>query len=155
MINLISGLQHISLSIAAVLAAYFPAAISINSQPTLAPKSAIEARGNIITRSGQYSYSGQTLKYSVNIPKDGGEINGQFSGACHGPIKGYFKGAPSYAIDDGQAQAVCLILLNKKLSATYIAHLDLENGKAYIDWIGDIPYTPRKGSFTIEFEPVK
>lgn len=152
--NILLGLQHIILASSAVLAAYFPAVANINPLPSPAPRPEIRTQ-NIITRSGSYSYSGQTLNYSVNIPKDGGEINGRFSGVCNGPIRGYFKGAPSYAVDDGKVQATCLILLNKKLSVTYIAHLDLKGGKAHIDWVGDIPYTPGKGSFTIEFEPVK
>lgn len=114
--------------------------------PTPAPK-------NYIIRSGEYSYAGQTLKYTIHLPKNGGKLTGSFSGACNGPIEGTFDGGPAQ-VAEGEAEARCIFLLNKKLEAKYVAHFDLEGGKAYVDWKGDIPYTSGQGSFTAEFEPV-
>lgn len=110
--------------------------------------------GKLITRDGQYTYNGQTLRYKVSIPLDGGKVTGQFNGICNGPITGTYKGPPSFAVDDGSAKVTCPILLYKKLSATYIAHLNLKEGKAFIDWVGDIPYTSGYGSFIVGFAPV-
>jgi|SRR3989344_96192 len=151
--NIFEGLSHFAIGIAAVFSAYFPAT-SVLTEPQIFGISQKEIHSNIITRTGEYTYNGQTLKYRVNIPLDGGNIEGNFSGVCHGTISGYYKGSPSYAIDNGEAKATCPILLNKKLTATYVTHLDLEKGKAYIDWKGDIPYTSGIGSFTVDFEPV-
>lgn len=114
---------------------------------------AISTHANMIIRSGEYSYSGQTLKYKVHIPKNGGKISGNLTGVCNGPIEGDYNSGPAKVVE-GRAKATCPILLNKKLSVRYTAHLDLEKGKAYIDWQGDIPYTNGLGSFTFDFEPV-
>ncbi len=149
MIDFIEGIKNFALAASAVMSVYFPAvAQNIDlPKPSLMPE-------NIITRSGQYTYSGQTLKFIVNIPKSGGEVSGKFNGVCSGPITGHYNSGPAQSIE-GKASATCLILLNKKLSVNYIAHLNLEKGKAYIDWTGNLPYTPGKGSFTFDFEPVK
>ena len=143
---LVEGLERFILVSSAVLAAYFPA---------IAPNLPVqnEVQTDVIVRSGQYSYAGQTLKYMVNIPKNGGEINGKLTGACKGTITGFYKGAPSFAIDNGYAKARCPILLNKKFTVSYVAHISLYEGWAAIDWMGDLPSTNGKGSFTTYFEP--
>lgn len=148
--NIFEGVQHLVLGAAAVLSAYFSTGNSITRPEINIQK---ETHANIVTRSGEYSYSGQTLKYTVNIPKDGGKVTGHFNGVCSGPIGGFYGGGLSKTVQ-GRASATCPILLSKKLTASYTAHLDLENGKVYIDWQGDIPYTSGSGSFTINFEPV-
>jgi hypothetical protein len=103
-------------------------------------------------RSGQYTYNGQTLKYEVKIPVDGGKVVGKFSGVCSGPITGEYNAGPAKVIE-GNATVICPILLNKKLSAKYTAHLDLNTGVAYIDWVGNIPSTEGHGSFQMGFAP--
>jgi hypothetical protein len=124
------------------------------SSPVSQPQQQPIVDSSVIVRSGQYTYSGQTLKYLVNIPKKGGKITGNFTGVCNGPITGTFDAGPGQS-GMGKATATCPILLNKKLEATYVAHFDFNAGKAYIDWVGDLPYTSGKGSFTFDFEPVK
>lgn len=144
---LTESLQNIILVSSAVLSAYFPGlSDGLPVQPI---------QSDVIVRSGEYSYAGQTLKYTVNIPKNGGQLKGKLTGVCNGTIKGYFKGSPSYGIDDGVAEARCPVLLNKKLSVTYVAHIILPEGWARIDWMGNLPYTSGKGTFTTSFEPAQ
>lgn len=141
------------LSLIGVVITTFSAATSALpiAKPNPTPTPTIS--GDVIIRSGQYSYAGQTLKYTINLPKNGGPLSGEFSGACSGPITGTFDAGPAKAAS-GEATATCPVLLNQKLTATYIAHFDFEKGQAYIDWQGNIPYTKGQGSFTIGFEPV-
>jgi hypothetical protein len=126
--------------------------VDLPKLPTPSP-TPIFSDADYINRDGSYSYSGQTLKYVIHIPKKGGAVTGQFSEVCHGPITGTYNTVAESV--EGIAKATCPILLNKKLEAFYTSHFDWSKGKAYINWSGDIPYTEGHGGFTMDFEPVK
>lgn len=149
-------IQGLILSLVAALAiGNHNAPIVSNIDKNIASASASSSQTeDTFTRDGSYTSNGQTLKYTVTFPKNGGPISGKFSGVCSGPITGTYNPNPAQSIEDGKATATCLILLNRKLTVTYIAHLDLKNGHAYIDWQGNIPYTKGQGSFTVNFAPV-
>lgn len=151
--NILEGLQNISLALSAVMAAYFPSTGNLLPTPASSPE-VKQVQQDMITRTGSYTYSGLTLKYIINIPKNGGEVTGKFSGACNGPISGKYSAGLGQEVL-GKASASCPILLNKTYKVTYVAHLRLDEGKAFIDWTGDLPYTNGSGSFTFDFEPVK
>lgn len=123
----------------------FGHAIVPNSSPTPAPKV------DSIVRTGEYSYQGYTLKYLVNLPKDGGKVTGKFSGVCSGPIEGNYNAGPAQSVE-GQTSVNCPFFQHFKVN--YVAHLDLTKGLAYIDWQGNIPYNQGTGSFTFNFTPV-
>lgn len=150
--NLLIGLKSLTLGIVAVLTTTTPI-ISLfpKADPTPLPTPVAE---NTVERSGEYTYSGYTLRYTLRIPKDGGAVDGNFSGVCEGPITGSFDGKEGGKVT-GEAKANCKIaFFSYKLKAAYDANLYLKLGKVDVNWTGEIPYTPNKGSFTMNFEPV-
>lgn len=147
--NLILGFKSIALSLIATLTALSHTGVAPSPSPTPEPS----PDKNTIIRSGEYSYSNYTLKYTLRIPKNGGDISGYFSGVCTGPITGKYEGGEGGKVE-GRAEANCkIVILKYDLKATYSAKLYLKEGKADINWEGEIPYTPNKGSFTANFEP--
>ena len=147
--NILLGLKNLTLGIITVLTAVSRAgAVVPQNTPTPLPTPV----RNIITRTGEYSYSGYSLKYIVRVNKDGGPITGEFSGVCVGPITGKFAGGSGGNIE-GEAKANCKIaIFNYNLKASYTGNLYLHNGLVNINWSGEIPYTANSGSFTVNFE---
>lgn len=146
--NLLAGLKTLTLGLVAALTATTPTVF-----PKATPVPVPAPAKNIIVRSGEYSYSGYTLKYTLRIPKDGGKVTGNFSDACEGPITGNFDGKEGGKVT-GEAQANCkIVLFTYKLKANYEAKLYLNQGKVDVDWTGKMPYVGDQGSFTIYFEP--
>ena len=136
--------------------ALLSAAISAVS-PTPAPSPSslpqISNQENVVTRSGQYTHKGYTLGYTLSVPKEGGEFSGSFNGTCEGPITGQFEGGEGGKIE-GEAEARCKVaVFSYDLNATYKGKLYLNEGKAEINWEGEIPFTLGKGSFAVNFDP--
>lgn len=145
--NILLGIKYFVVGISAFLVA------SPTPTPTPQP-TAIPLSENIVTRSGEYSYQGYTLKYTINVPKEGGTITGAFSDVCVGPINGTYY-ASSGKIE-GEAKATCKIaFISYDLAAKYNGNLNLREGKIDLNWEGEIPATSHKGSFTVNFEPLK
>lgn len=108
----------------------------------------------VVVRSGEYAISGQSVKYLVNIPKNGGEIKGNITGTCDGPISGNFDGNEGGKIE-GRAKASCgIAFIRQNIEVSYTGNLYLKQGRADLNWTGDIPFSPSSGSFSIYFEPV-
>lgn len=150
--NILLGLQHFALGTVAFLSTINPGGIA-NHKPQVTPTPKPVINKNIVSRSGQYSYSGYTLKYTVNVPKDGGEVTGSLDGVCKGPITGKFEGGEGGSVE-GSAKASCGIsFITYDLEAKYNGKIYLKEGKIDLDWEGKIPYTKNQGSFTINFEP--
>lgn len=153
--NIILGFKNLTLGIVATVAAASSTLPIIKPQNIPSPKPSPVNIQDTVTRSGQYSYNGYTLKYIVNVPKRGGPITGNFEGVCTGPITGKFAG-PEGGKVEGEARANCKIaIFNYNLKAVYSGKLYLKQGKLDVNWEGQIPYTDNKGSFTVYFEPVK
>lgn len=153
--NLILGIKGIVLGITTTLSAVTSTYFASPPSPTPAPTPVAQVQKDVVTRSGEYSYSGYTLKYSLNVPKNGGDINGQFSGVCNGPIIGKFAGGSGGNIE-GSTQANCKVaIFSYNLKVTYTGKLYLKMGKVDINWAGQIPYTNNSGNLSINFEPVK
>ncbi|MCL5784290.1 MAG: hypothetical protein M1142_02975 [Patescibacteria group bacterium] len=149
--NFLLGIKNLTLGIVAALSVTTP---TIFPKATPAPTPLPTPAKNVVVRTGEYSYQGHTLKYTLRIPKNGGPITGDFSDACEGPITGTFDGQEGGNVT-GKAEANCkVVLFNYNLKATYNAKLYLKQGKVDINWEGKIPYVGDKGSFTINFEPV-
>lgn len=148
--NLLLGLKTLTLGIVAALSTTTPTLV-----PRVTPTPLTTPAKNMVVRSGEYSYSGYTLKYTLRIPKDGGKVTGSFGGVCEGPITGQFDGKEGGKVI-GEAKANCRIaFFSYHLKAGYDANLYLEQGKVDVNWTGEIPYTSNKGSFSINFEPVQ
>lgn len=157
--NLILGIKSVILGITATLSAvtstYFtpPPTPPPAGGPSPAPLALVQK--GMVERSGEYSYSGYSLKYTVRVNKNGGPITGEFSGACVGPISGKFSGGEGGNIE-GSAQANCKVaIFSYNLKVSYTGKLYLKSGKVDLSWAGQIPYTQNFGNLSINFEPVK
>ncbi len=150
--NLILGIKSFVLGITTLIStANAPTTVI----PTPSPTPIAQVQKDLVTRSGEYSYSGHTLKYVVTVPKGGGNINGTFSGVCEGPIKGKFAGGEGGNVS-GDAKANCKVaIFSYNLKANYEGKLYLKTGKVDLNWTGKIPYTNNSGNLSINFEPVK
>lgn len=153
--NLILGIKSFVLGITTLISTTTSPALTAPADlPTLSPSSQVVQAG-MVTRSGEYSYSGHVLKYTLTVPQKGGDINGSFSGVCEGPITGKFAGGNGGNIE-GSAQAKCSIaIFSYNLKVNYTGKLYLNEGKVDINWAGEIPYTQNSGNLAIDFEPVK
>lgn len=146
--------QKISLTIASVFAgttvASSPANVVKQAVVTPSPISQVE----MVNRSGEFSSSGQTVRYSLRMSKNGGEITGNITGSCEGPIKGSFEGGEGGKIE-GKAKASCgIAFIRQNIEVNYSGKLYLKEGKADLNWIGEIPFVANSGSFILNFEPV-
>lgn len=152
--NIIIGIKGFILGITTTITAVTSTYLAPAPTPTPLPTPVPQLQEDVVTRFGEYSYSGYTLKYVLNIPKNGGEISGAFSGVCEGPINGSFAGGGGGNVS-GDAEANCKVaIFSYKLKANYTGKLYLNEGKVDINWTGEIPYTANSGSLTINFEPV-
>lgn len=152
--NLILGIKSIVLGITTTLSAVSSTYFAPPLTPIPIPAPVTQVQKDLVTRSGEYSHSGYTLKYTLRVNKDGGPITGEFKGVCVGPIIGKFTGGEGGNIE-GQAQANCKVaIFSYNLKANYTGKLYLKEGKVDINWAGQIPYTQNSGNLSINFEPV-
>ncbi len=152
--NLITGIKTLILGITTTLSTVTSTYFAPPPVSTPAPTPVAKVQKDVVTRSGEYSYSGHSLRYSLTVPRDGGDINGAFSGVCEGPITGKFAGGEGGNVE-GSAQANCrVVIFNYNLKATYTGKLYLKEGKVDINWSGQIPYTQNSGNLSINFNPV-
>lgn len=64
-----------------------------------------EPEGGVVA-TGTYSYKGNDVNISANIPLDGGAVTGTVSGTCDGTVRGTFSGSQNGAIS-GRMTGVC------------------------------------------------
>ena len=122
--------------------------------PTNPPLPETVNQQEVITKSGQYTISGQTVTYTVNFPKNGGEVTGSLGGLCSGEIKGDFDGQEG-GVFTGSVNPSCgVAFLRFSTNVTFTGNLFLNQGRANLDWQGNIPSTPGSGNVTVNFEPV-
>lgn len=125
----------------------------ITPPPVNNPETVIQQ--NMVVRSGVITYSEQSVKYIINIPKNGGDVTGSVSGICNGSITGTYDGGEGGNIS-GTANPSCgVAFIRQTFNISYNGQLYLKQGKADLNWEGDIPSTPGKGSYTFNFEPEK
>src|SRR3989338_3034711 len=81
---------------------------------------------------GTYSYLGQSIKYSLSVPKNGGQFKGKIDGACQAEVSGNYSKENSGAIS-GQALGTCHIVFVKyQGSINFTGHLIPEGKKLVI-----------------------
>lgn len=147
-----------------VLASVMAAALGIVSVviPNIAPPEIIPTptpteiiQQDLITRSGEITYSGQSVRYIINVPKNGGLVTGSISGVCEGGISGNFDGGEGGKIS-GHANPSCgIAFVRQTFNVSFNGQLYLKQGKVDLNWLGNVPSTPGKGSFIYNFEPEK
>ena len=64
-----------------------------------------EPEGSVVA-TGTYSYKGNDVNITANIPLEGGTVTGTVSGTCDGTVKGTFSGTDNGGIS-GIMQGVC------------------------------------------------
>ena len=155
--NLILGIKTFVLGVTAAFSSVTSQALIVpkatpTPQPTNPPASQVQE--DTVIREGEYSYSNYNLKYSIAVPKKGGDIIGAYSGVCEGPITGKFEGGEGGNIK-GETEVDCKVaIFSYKLKASYTGKLYLKMGKADLNWKGKIPYTQNSGNLSVNFEPV-
>lgn len=153
--DLFSNLKSFVLGITTLIStATSPALPASTIQATPTPTPTVVQK-DIVTRSGEYSYSNYTVRYEISVPEKGGPITGSVSGVCEGPITGNFTGGEGGNIE-GQAEATCKVaIFSYNLKVNYTGKLYLKEGKVDVNWTGNIPYTQSSGSLTLNFEGAK
>ncbi len=148
--DLFNSLQNLTLAITATISGLLMAG-SVQTTTIASPSPTITPNPNIITKTGEYNYGGQNLKYTLSIPRNGGAITGNIEGACKGPVTGNFEGSEGGEIA-GKANVVCSFgFIKKNIDVTYLGNLFLKEGKADLSWEGQVPLTDNKGELTLKF----
>lgn len=147
--NLIPDIQTFSLFIASAITSLFAfgGIEEVPATPLPSPTSL-----NSVTKSGEYNYAGKSINYTLYFPKNGGEITGSIDGSCSGPITGTYDGKDGGDIT-GTLNATCFFaFIEKSFQIDYSGKLYLEEGRADLDWEGEVPLTENKGNFTLNFD---
>lgn len=151
--NLSNMIASIMAAVVGLASSVVPGISTPQATPTPTPNVVIQE--NMVIRSGEISYSGQSVKYSINIPKNGGDITGSISGVCTGDITGTYDGIEGGKVS-GEANPSCgIAFLRQTFNISYDGQLYLKQGKVDLNWEGNIPSTPGKGFFSYNFEPEK
>jgi len=99
-------------------------------------------------------YPNLSIHYNITIPKNGGDISGNFSGLCNGSIGGRYNGSEGGSIL-GRAWGSCDIpFLDHAVDISYTGTVFPREGKMNIDWLSHSGVTgENNGSFTQNFIP--
>lgn len=110
---------------------------------------------DIITTSGEYSYLGQGVTYTVSFPKNGGDVHGSLGGLCHDSfINGKFEGGDAGKIE-GSLFAWCgIAFIQQRMTASYVGNVYLKDGRINVNWEGNTQFSSGKGSYSLNFPPV-
>lgn len=141
------------------IATFFTSLTNPQSSPSPSPLPSISpipvSIQETIERTGGYASPLGSISYKLNIPKNGGVLSGEVEGVCNGPIKGYFEGGNDGKIN-GNSKVICKVgLLSQDLDILFSGKTNLSEGKADLDWSGQIPFTKNSGSFTLYFDPIR
>lgn len=105
----------------------------------------------IIKISDEQSYYGNSIEYSIEFPKNGGNVKGYFKGTCNGDITGNYVGGDGGSVA-GNAKGECNILFFKpKVDITYQGSVYLSDRKVVLSWAGEAPFGLKSGSITLTF----
>lgn len=109
---------------------------------------------DVITTSGEYSYLGQGVTYTVSFPKNGGDVHGSLGGMCHDSfINGKFEGGDGGKIQ-GTIFAWCgIAFLQQRVIANYTGNVYLKDGRIDVNWEGNTQSSWGRGSYTLKFNP--
>lgn len=119
-------------------------------QPTT--QAATESVVELITASGQYSYLNQHIKYTVTIPKTGGEVKGSFEGPCQGDITGNYDGQAIGSIK-GSLQGKCKLgFIEQEIKGQYSGTVNQPESKVDLNWANDGTYGPKQGTLTLDIQ---
>lgn len=151
--NLSSMIASVMTAVVGLASSVVPGISTLQATPTPTPSVVIQE--NMVIRSGEISYSGQSVKYSINIPKNGGEVTGSVTGICEGNIKGTYDGVEGGKISGTASPSCGVAFVRQTFNISYEGQLYLSQGRANLNWEGNIPSTSGKGSYIFNFEPDK
>lgn len=108
-----------------------PSNISVNKPTPTNTPSPLNQSDNLNIQ-GTYSYLGQSIKYSLAVPENGGQFTGKTEGACQAEVLGNYSKENNGAIS-GQALGTCHIAFVKyQGSINFTGHLIPEDKKLVI-----------------------
>lgn len=105
-----------------------------------------------ITISGEETYLGKGVAFRLSFPRDGGSIDGSFSGLCKGSLSGKYEGG-----DHGKAKihadGNCNIsFIKKAVEVDYTGQVNVSDGNTSGNWTGNLPFK-KEGSLYLNFKP--
>ncbi len=74
---------------------------------------------DVVTATGPYSYKDYSINMTVQIPLEGGAVNGTISGDCNGKVTGSYDGTEGGSISGKMAGACNVFFVNVPASATF------------------------------------
>lgn len=136
------------------------ASITQLSKTTAAPSSSTNSisDANNVTISGQNSYPGGPINWSISFPKKGGDIAGFTSGPCVTKITGHFDGPGSnnqgnlVGEVDGNCGPRATNNFNPKVKVTFSGIANMTTGKIEIWYVMTQPFSTQSG-FGLSFNP--
>lgn len=118
-----------------------PRAATPLSSPATSPQATVSPAANtedVYNINGTYTYWGQSIDYHLQIPKNGGAITGNISGACGADLVAKYSGGEGGQIS-GTAEGKCKFL--------------------FVSYSGKIPFKgnfyPQQKKIVIELEGAK
>lgn len=100
----------------------------------------------MISTSGEYTYYGQKLTYTLEFPKNGGPVVGKVEGLCKGQLSGNYEG-PQSSKATASGEAVCLGF--QRGTVNFEGNVNAENRK--ISGNATVKSEVYNGTYPVEF----
>lgn len=105
----------------------------------------------MIALSGEETYRGKGVKYSMTFPESGGPIEGSFHGLCDGSLNGNYEGG-DHGRAEVRAEGKCNVsFIEKKIKVNYTGTINVHEGNTSGKWTGNFPFKDR-GSLYLTFK---
>lgn len=160
MSSFIEVIQNFIVATAATVASVFPTSnyngqnnSDVKYETSLYEATRSATTSEHFTASGKYSYLNQSVSYSLNVPKGGGEIKGNFSGFCLGTLSGSYNGNVDGSVN-GIVKGRCkLAFIEQDILGHFSGNINgNNNNKLNIDWVNDGNYGPKQGSINLDLK---
>lgn len=105
----------------------------------------------MVTISGEETYLGKGVKYTMRFPESGGSIEGNFRGLCEGDLDGNYEGG-DHGKAEVHAEGKCNVsFIEKKIKVDYDGTINVSEGNTSGKWTGNFPFKD-KGSLYLTFK---
>jgi hypothetical protein len=147
-------LKHLFVSAAATVGLVAPApspATPAFTQQTVVstPPAVVET----YTSTGEYSFLGQHVSYTISFPKNGGPVTGSFSGSCKGKINGHYAGGNGGEVR-GNIDGKCKVaFIEQDARASYVGKVFPKDGVINTEYFGMLGGLSNAGFQQLHFTP--
>ncbi len=99
--------------------------------------------------SGEYTYLGQKITYTVFFPQKGGSITGKVDGICQGDVGGDYKRSES-AISGVILGNCKLGFFSQDAKIIFSGSVNEGEKKTYLNWVGDGFLAGKRGNVALD-----